>query len=82
MVTFDEALDATVTRSEELLALDDALHDLARMHPRQAQMVEYRFFGGLDLTETAELLDVSESTLLRDWRAAKAWLSHELRRAG
>jgi len=82
LVTFDESLDASVTRSDELLALDDALQDLARMHPRQAQMVEYRFFGGLDLTETAELLQVSESTLLRDWRAAKAWLSHELRRAG
>jgi DNA-directed RNA polymerase specialized sigma24 family protein len=42
-------------------------------------MVELRFFGGLDVEETAELLDVSEATILRDWRAAKAWLAHELR---
>ena len=53
-----------------------------RMNPRQAMMVESRFFGGLDVTETAALLDVSEATVLRDWRAAKAWLAHELRRAG
>jgi DNA-directed RNA polymerase specialized sigma subunit len=45
-------------------------------------MVESRFFGGLDVTETAELLGVSEATILRDWRAAKAWLARELRRAG
>jgi len=44
-------------------------------------MVESRFFGGLDITETAALLEVSEATILRDWRAAKAWLAHELRRA-
>ena len=44
-------------------------------------MVESRFFGGLDITETAEMLDVSEATVLRDWRAAKAWLAHELRQA-
>lgn len=82
VVTLDESLDAGVECSAELLALDDALEDLARLNPRQATMVEYRFFGGLDLTETAELLDVSESTILRDWRAARAWLAMELRRAG
>jgi len=82
MVTFDESLDAPVNSSEELLALDAALDDLAQIEPRQAQMVEYRFFGGMDLTETAQLLDVSESTIVRDWRAAKAWLSVELKRAG
>jgi RNA polymerase sigma factor (TIGR02999 family) len=80
LVTFDDAVDAAVAGSEELLALDDALNGLARMHPRQAMMVEYRFFGGLDLTETAELLDVSEATIVRDWRAAKAWLAVELSR--
>lgn len=79
-VTFDEALDGAVTRPGELLALDAALEELARMHPRQAQMVEYRFFGGFDVSETAELLDVSESTVTRDWRAARAWLSLRLRR--
>lgn len=79
-VTFDEALDGAGTPGEALLALDATLEDLARMNPRQALMVEYRFFGGLDLTETAELLDVSESTVVRDWRAAKAWLALQLRR--
>lgn len=79
-VTFDESMGATASCGGDLLALDTALDELGRMHPRQAMMVESRFFGGLDLTETATLLDVSESTILRDWRAAKAWLAHELRR--
>jgi RNA polymerase sigma factor (TIGR02999 family) len=82
LVTFDDALDQPVTGAEELLALDDALEALARIEPRQAIMVETRFFGGLDVAETAELLGVSEATVLRDWRAARAWLAHELRRAG
>ena len=81
VVTFDESMDATIDCSDDLISLDAALEDLARMNPRQAQMVEYRFFGGLDLNETAALLEVSESTLLRDWRAAKAWLALELRRS-
>jgi RNA polymerase sigma factor (TIGR02999 family) len=64
---------------EKLLALDGALVELARLSPRQAMMVEARFFGGLDMAETASLLNVSEATMLRDWRAAKAWLGHRLR---
>jgi RNA polymerase sigma factor (TIGR02999 family) len=80
-VTFDEDVDSAASEPAEVLALDNALEDLARMNPRQALMVEYRFFGGMDLTETAQLLEVSESTILRDWRSAKAWLGHELRRA-
>ena len=72
-VTFDEMVHASAACAEDLLALDDALRDLAKLE-------ESRFFGGLDVAETAELLDVSESTVLRDWRAAKAWLAHELRR--
>jgi RNA polymerase sigma factor (TIGR02999 family) len=80
-VTFDESLDAKPSRADELLALDTALDELAKLSPRQALMVESRFFGGLDMTETASLLQVSEATILRDWRAAKAWLGNELRRA-
>jgi RNA polymerase sigma factor (TIGR02999 family) len=80
-VTFDEGADAAVQSSEELIVLDAALEGLARMQPRQAQLVEWRFFGGLDMAETAELLEVSESTALRDWRAARAWLAVELRPA-
>jgi RNA polymerase sigma factor (TIGR02999 family) len=81
LVTFDESSDSTAECGKELLALDSALEELARMNPRQAMMVESRFFGGLDVSEIAELLEVSEATILRDWRAAKAWLSHELRQA-
>ncbi len=80
IVTFDEGLNAADASSSDVLALDAALEELARLNPRQAMMVEYRFFGGLDLNETAALLEVSESTIVRDWRAAKAWLSLELRR--
>jgi RNA polymerase sigma factor (TIGR02999 family) len=82
MVTFDDSLEEIATTSGELLALDEALDELARINPRQAQMVESRFFGGLDVAETAQLLEVSEATILRDWRAAKAWLAHELHRTG
>jgi RNA polymerase sigma factor (TIGR02999 family) len=80
-VTFDETLNHGASCESELLALDAALEDLARLAPRQAMMVESRFFGGLDMTEMSTLLDVSEATILRDWRAAKAWLAHELSRA-
>jgi RNA polymerase sigma factor (sigma-70 family) len=73
-VTRQPAADA-----DDLLALDDALEALTRLSPRQATMVESRFFGGFELSEIAELLDVSEATILRDWRAARAWLAAELR---
>ncbi len=79
MVTFDENVANIATSADELLMLDTALKDLARVNARQAVMVESRFFGGLDVAETAQLLNVSEATILRDWRAAKAWLSTELR---
>jgi RNA polymerase sigma factor (TIGR02999 family) len=78
MITLDESVSATSPFSEDVLALDAALNNLARMNPRQALMVEYRFFGGLDLDETARALEVSESTIDRDWRAARAWLASEL----
>ena len=81
LVTLDGSRDHAVECSGELLALDSALEDLAALEPRQALMVECRFFGGLDLTETADVLGVSESTVVRDWRAARAWLSRELRHA-
>ncbi len=80
-VTFDDSLGDDASWAQDLLGLDAALDDLARLNPRQAVMVESRFFGGLDVAETAELLGISEATVLRDWRAAKAWLAHELRAA-
>jgi RNA polymerase sigma factor (TIGR02999 family) len=81
-ITFDESLQEVTSYGDDLLALDAALEELSRMNPRQAVMVESRFFGGLDVSETATLLNVSEATVMRDWRAAKAWLAHELHRAG
>jgi RNA polymerase sigma factor (TIGR02999 family) len=80
-VTFDESLQKPPSGGRDLLQLDRALDDLARMNPRQAVMVESRFFGGLDIPEIANLLSISEATVLRDWRAAKAWLAHELLQA-
>jgi RNA polymerase sigma factor (TIGR02999 family) len=80
-VAFDDGLHADATQADELLALDAALESLARMSPRQAAIVESRFFGGLEVQETAELLGISEATVLRDWRVAKAWLARELRAA-
>lgn len=79
-VTFDESIVSTASGDEELLALDAALDELARMNPRHALMVESRFFGGLEVSEIAILLNVSEATILRDWRAARAWLAKQLQR--
>jgi len=80
-ITFEDALGQVATSGDELLELDAALEELARIHPRQALMVESRFFGGLDIAETAAVLEVSEATILRDWRAARAWLARELRKS-
>ena len=81
-VSFDDSFDGAVTPQENLLALDTALTELARLEPRQALIVESRFFGGLEVSEISSLIGVSEATVLRDWRAAKAWLGQSLRRAG
>jgi RNA polymerase sigma factor (TIGR02999 family) len=78
-VSFDDAFHKKTSGGEELLALNAALDALARMNRRQAVMVESRFFGGLEIPEMAALLNISEATVLRDWRAAKAWLANELR---
>jgi RNA polymerase sigma factor (TIGR02999 family) len=64
----------------ELAALDDALNALAALDPRKSQVVELRFFGGLSVEETSEVLKVSAETVMRDWRLAKVWLRRELRR--
>jgi RNA polymerase sigma factor (TIGR02999 family) len=75
----DLAVAETTFGGDELLALDQALQELERLEPRQAMLVESRFFGGLDVMETAQLLDVSEATVNREWRAAKAWLKIRLK---
>jgi RNA polymerase sigma factor (TIGR02999 family) len=69
-------------RLGEVVALDDALTALAKLHPRQSKVVELRFFGGWSVEETAETLQVSPETVMRDWRAAKAWLHRELDNRG
>lgn len=79
-VAFGDDLYKTPTGSQELLLLNRALDELERMNRRQAVMVESRFFGGLQVPEIASLLSISEATVLRDWRAAKAWLARELRK--
>jgi RNA polymerase sigma factor (TIGR02999 family) len=75
----DLAVAETTFGGDELLALDQALLELERLEPRQAMLVESRFFGGLNVMETAQLLDVSEATVNREWRAAKAWLKLRLK---
>jgi RNA polymerase sigma-70 factor, ECF subfamily len=77
-VTLDEALLPPNETSQDLLALNDALHALAVVHPRKSEVVELRYFGGLSLEETAEALHVSIDTVKRDWRFAKMWLLREL----
>lgn len=81
-VTLDEMLVGSVERGADLVSLDDALESLARVDPRKCQVVELRFFGGLTVEETAEALNVSPETVLRDWRLAKVWLLREVSRRG
>jgi len=78
-VPIDESNEGIVRCDAELVALDEALNELARVSPRQARMVESRFFGGFSVAETAEALGMSESAVERDWRAAKAWLGGRIR---
>lgn len=77
-VTFDEALFTGHDPASELVALDEALDALAALDVRKCRVVELRFFGGLTLEETAEALDVSTKTVMRDWEFAKAWLQREM----
>jgi len=77
-VSLDEAVVVSGKRPADLVALDDALNTLARFDPRKVRVVEMRFFGGLSLEETAEVLQVSSVTVRRDLRTAKAWLHREL----
>lgn len=79
-VAFDEALVIDVGRGHDLLALDDALDELARVDDRQSQIVVMRFFAGLTVDEIAGVLGVSTATVMRDWKLAKSWLLRELDR--
>jgi len=79
VATFEDGMSPRAVYPEELIDLDDALKRLEKLDERQSQVVVYRFYGGLTHREIAEVLDVSESTVRRDWRLARAWLSRELR---
>ena len=78
----DEAAALTEQRAGQLIALDDALRDIAALDERKSQIIELRFFGGLSLDETAEVMEISPSTVQREWRAAKAWLHHTMTNRG
>ncbi|HEX2523695.1 MAG TPA: sigma-70 family RNA polymerase sigma factor [Terriglobia bacterium] len=80
-VPFNEALVVSEGREANLVALDDALKDLAEIDPRRSQLVELRFFGGLSVQETAEVMKTSPRTILREWSLAQAWLYRELSKA-
>lgn len=77
-LNLDEAPDLGFSRARELIALDDALTALSNVDPRKAQVIELRFFAGLNVEETAEVLKVSSDTVVRDWKLARAWLLAEL----
>jgi len=77
-LNLDEAPDVGSSRAREVIALDDALTALAKINPRQARVIELRFFAGLSVEETAEVSKVSPDTVMRDWRLARAWLLAEL----
>ena len=77
-VALDEALVVSEERVAEVVALDDALKQLAEVSPRKSQLVELRFFGGLSIEEAAEVLGVSPGTAMRDWTFTKAWLRREI----
>jgi len=77
-ISLEEAAEVGRGRRRDLVALDDAMNALARFDARKVQVVEMRFFGGLSVEETAEVLKVSPVTVMRDWNTAKAWLHREL----
>lgn len=78
-VSLEDASVMSHQRAAELVALDEALEELAKLDPRKGRVVELRYFGGLSLEETADVLEVSPMTVRRDWRAAKAWLYRALK---
>jgi RNA polymerase sigma factor (TIGR02999 family) len=81
-VSLNEALLVSEERSPSVVALDDALNALSALDPRKGRVVELRFFGGLSINETAEVLKISSESVKRDWRLSKLWLTRELKRRG
>lgn len=81
-VSLEEIADISNERAADLIALDDALTNLAQIDPRKAQIVELKYFGGMTIEEAAEVLKVSAPTVERDWKMAKIWLHRELKAKG
>ena len=77
-ISLDEAMTVTADKDADLLALDEALKSLAAIDERKSQIVELRFFGGLSVEETAEVMKIAPITVMREWNKAKAWLYREL----
>ncbi len=77
-VEFDDALAPSVSRSLDVIALDDALKDLAQLNPQHSRIVELRFFGGMTIDEVAEALGLSPRTVQREWRVARVWLRRQI----
>jgi RNA polymerase sigma factor (TIGR02999 family) len=79
LVNFDDALEiSSGSKDREMVAIDDALNELAEVDPRKARVIELRFFGGLSVEETAEVLKISPQSVMRDWKMARAWLLAQL----
>ena len=78
-ISIDQAVLPLIERAEDIVALDEALAALSKVDPQQARIVELRFFSGLGIEETASVLEISPSTVKREWNIAKAWLARELR---
>ena len=81
-LTLNDATAVMKGRPVDLIALDDALKDLARLDPQQSRIVELRFFGGLSIEETAEVMGISPATVKRHWSTARLWLHREMSKAG
>jgi len=79
-LSLDEAIALPNKRELDLVALDDALNRLARLDPQQSRIVELRFFGGLKIDETSQVLGISPATVKRRWATARVWLHHEMSR--
>jgi RNA polymerase sigma-70 factor, ECF subfamily len=77
-INLDEIPDISSGRGKELIALDDTLQALAKIDPRKAQIIELRYFGGLSVEETAEVLKISVDTVMRDWKLARAWVMMQM----
>ena len=81
-LTLDGAVALAESRSVDLVALDEALNGLAKLDPQQSRIVEMRFFGGLSIEETSQVLGISPATVKRHWTTARVWLNHEISKAG